>query len=49
MQIFTQSLGECMLEVLNGQYESHRQEKKEHALYLFAFIAEVFVILEDYI
>ena len=38
-----------MLEVLNGLYESHRQEKKEHGLCLFAFIAEVFVILEDYI
>lgn len=48
VQIFAQSMSESLLDSLHGLYEGLK-ERKEHALCVFAFVAEVFVIIEDYI
>ena len=41
-------MSESLLDSLHGLYEGLKQ-RKEHALCVFAFVAEVFVIIEDYI
>ena len=48
VQIFTQSMCESFLEALYALYEGFR-EQKEHALCVFAFIAEVYTIIEEYV
>jgi len=41
-------MGESLLEALHALYEGLKSQK-ENALCVFAFIAEVVVVLEDYI
>ena len=48
VQVFTSKICENFLEALYTLYASYK-EQKEHALCIFAFIAEIYSIIEEYL
>ena len=49
VQIFTKTMSDSLLQALQSLYGSIRLEKKEHALCVFAFLAETVTTVQDYI